>query len=158
MQEIRVVDVLVNSAGIFSTCELDRENTINVLGVFHTNVLGYLHWIYAVLPGMQRRANGYIINIASMSAKRVRPGCSTYALTKAAICSINEAILKENVHQGIRATAICPGDCDTQMGRVIAPDAELIPTEDVARTVLWLLSLSKTSIVPEVCIERRGRY
>lgn len=137
---------------------MDRDNPIDVLGMFHTNVLGYLNWIYAVLPGMQRRNTGYIFNISSMAAKRVRAGCSSYAITKASVNAMTEAILRENVHNGIRATAICPGDCDTEIGRAIAPDADLIPTEDIANTVMWLLSLSKTCIVPEVCIERWGRY
>jgi NADP-dependent 3-hydroxy acid dehydrogenase YdfG len=158
LRSIPRVDLLVNVAGIYREKELIGESLMDFDIVFKTNFHGYRNWIQRVLPLMREQKSGYIINISSMAAKRVRPGCSVYAISKAAINTLTESTLKENLQYGIRATAICPGDCDTEIGRAIAPDAELIPVEDIAHTVMWLLSLSKTAIVPEVCIERRGRY
>lgn len=158
VRHMRHVDLLVNVAGEYRYANIVDEDPVELVGLIHLNIIGYWNWTHAVLPTMHRQAQGYIINISSMAAKRVRPGCSSYAITKAGVNALTEATLKENLHYGIRATAICPGDCDTTMGHSIAPNADLIPPSDVAKTVMWLLSLSKTSIVPEVCIERRGRY
>lgn len=158
LRSIPHVDLLVNVAGIYREEELIEETLFDFEIVFKTNFHGYRNWIKRILPIMRKQGSGYIINISSMAAKRVRPNCAAYAISKTAINSLTEAVLKENLQHGIRATAICPGDCDTEIGRAIAPDADLIPVEDIARTVMWLLSLSQTSIVPEVCIERRGRY
>lgn len=156
--QVKTIDLLVNVAGEFRSSDIVNENPIELVGLIHTNLLGYWNWTHAVLPKMRLQGQGYIINISSMAAKRVRAGCSSYAITKAGVNALTKATLKENVHYRIRATAICPGDCDTQIGHQIAHYAELIPVDDIAKTVMWLLSLSKTSIVPEVCIERRGRY
>lgn len=158
LREIPHVDLLVNVAGRYGEKELINESLLDFDIVFKTNFHGYRNWIQRVLPRMREQGSGYIINISSMASKRVRPGCAAYAVSKAAINTLTEAVLRENLQYGIRATAICPGDCDTEIGRAIAPDAKLIATQDIANTVLWLVSLSQTCIVPEVCIERRGRY
>lgn len=152
------VDVLVNVAGEFHSCDVVEEDPGWLSAMIMSNLITAWNWSRTVLPGMQDRHCGYIINISSMAAKRVRAGCSSYAISKSGMNALTDAILRENVQYGIKATAICPGDCDTHIGQEIAPGEELIPLTDISRTVMWLLSLSKTAIVPEVCIERRGRY
>lgn len=152
------IDLLVNVAGMFHAAAITDEDQYHLNQLIDNNFLSTWNWVKAVLPTMYFQGGGYIINISSMAAKRVRPGCTSYAMTKAAINSFTEGILRENLAYGIRATAICPGDTDTEIGRSIAPGEALLPTDDIARTVLWLLSLSKTAVVPEVCIERVGRW
>lgn len=152
------IDLLVNCAGLYHGAMLQRETQGSLNSLLATNLIGTWNWIQAVLPTMRKQQGGYIINISSMSAVRPRPGISSYALTKAAVNSLTQSLIQEEVRDGIRATAICPGDTDTEMGRRIAPIPQLLPVGDTVKTVLWLLSLSETAIVPVVCIERKGRY
>lgn len=152
------VDVLVNVAGEFHSSEIVEEDPSWLTTMIMSNLVTAWNWTHTVLPGMRDRHCGYILNISSMAAKRVRAGCSSYSISKVGVNALTEAILRENLQYGIKATAICPGDCDTHIGREIAPGEELIPLVDISQTVAWLLSLSKTAIVPEVCIERIGRY
>ncbi len=157
VKTIPKINLLVNVAGIFEESEIIDEPCFD-MDLFRTNLIGTWNWTRVVLPIMRKQKGGYIINISSMAAKRVRKGCSRYAMSKAAVNSFTEAILRENIEYGIRATAICPGDTDTEIGRRIAPGEELLPTDDIAKTVTWLTSLSKTAIIPEICIERIGRF
>jgi len=152
------VDVLVNVAGAFHSCDFVQEDPSWLSAMIMSNLITAWNWSRTVLPGMRKRHCGYILNISSMAAKRVRAGCSSYSISKSGMNALTEAILRENVQYGIKATAICPGDCDTHIGQGIAPGEDLITLVDISQTVVWLLSLSKTAIVPEVCIERRGRY
>jgi NAD(P)-dependent dehydrogenase (short-subunit alcohol dehydrogenase family) len=151
------IDLLVNCAGVFHSGAIIDDTQNNLRGLFETNVLGSWNWIRTVIPIMRNQGKGYIINISSMAGKRARPGTSAYSLTKAAVNSLTESILKEELRNGIRATAICPGDTNTEMGKRIAREWELLPIEDTVNTVLWLLSLSDKAVVQEVCIERKGR-
>jgi NADP-dependent 3-hydroxy acid dehydrogenase YdfG len=59
----------------------------------------------------------------------------------------------------VRVSAILPGGVDTELIRQARPDLDssvLIKTADIARTVLFLLSLSDRAMIDQIVIRRRA--
>ncbi len=122
------IDVLVNSAGVglirpvaeASEEEFDRLASIDLRGL----------WLCCkhVIPHMQRRRQGSIVNIASIHARATMPLYGIYAGMKAGVVGLTRGIAVQYGPEGIRANAICPGLVDGKQTReVIArfvPDLE----------------------------------
>jgi NADP-dependent 3-hydroxy acid dehydrogenase YdfG len=128
------VDILVNNAGI----NVPRRHWPDVSqddweDVFRINVDGLFYCTQAVLPAMRARKEGLIINISSWAGARVSFLTGpAYTAAKHAVNALTENLNMEEGINGIRATAICPGEVSTDiMDRRPVP----IPAEDRARMV-----------------------
>ncbi len=110
------VDVLHNNVGItipggpveLAEEDWDRIMRINVKSMFLT--------CKHVLPHMERRGRGAIVNIASANAIRSLPAIAVaYAASKAAVIALTREIAIQYAAKGVRANAILPGLMDTPM-------------------------------------------
>jgi len=160
LERFKRVDVLVNNAGINL-----RDRKLAVLSgegwdqVIRINLTGAFNLIHAVLPAMRAQQDGLIVNISSMAGKRVS-GLSgaAYAASKHGLTGLNESINVEEGDNGIRATAVCPGEVDTEilLRRPVPLPAEerarLIGPEDVAEAVRFLATLPARTTVPELLL------
>lgn len=150
-------DVLVNNAGVYEEAEiaaLPLEQWERIVG---TNLRGTFLCTRAVLPLMQTRGGGYVINIASISGKRGLAGMGAYTASKFGVMGLTDCLRHEGAAHHIRATAICPGWVATPMAAGSGiPDADMVQPEDVARTVLYLLDLNPHVVVPEVVLDCLG--
>jgi 3-hydroxybutyrate dehydrogenase len=103
------VDVLVNNAGIqhvspvesFDPAKWDAVIAINLSAAFHTTRL--------VLPGMQARNWGRIVNIASAHGLVASANKSAYVAAKHGIVGLTKVVALENAKTGITCNAVCPG-------------------------------------------------
>ena len=110
-------DILVNNAGAdqhaFFTdttpADWHRLIAINLESVFAT--------IHAVLPAMQARRYGRIINIASEAGRGGSKGGAVYAAAKGGVIAFTKSIARENARYAITANVIAPGPIDTPMLR-----------------------------------------
>ncbi|MEM0987650.1 MAG: SDR family oxidoreductase [Pseudomonadota bacterium] len=141
------VDILVNNAGInvpkrhwgeVSTTDWEAIHRINVDGVFYCT--------QAVLPAMRVRKEGQIINISSWAG--VRPSFLTgpaYTAAKHAVNALTENLNMEECVNGIRATAICPGEVSTEiMDKRPVPipaeiRAKMVQPEDMGEAI-WFVA------------------
>jgi len=107
------VDVLVNNAGVMPLSYVadlrvdDWNQTIDV------NLRGVLHGIAAVLPSMNARRSGHIINVASTAAYRSAPTGVVYCATKFAVRAISDGLRKETTD--LRVTLVSPGLTRTEL-------------------------------------------
>ena len=109
------LDVLVNNAGVFSSCPVDempltewqRVLDVNLTGVF----LGCKHGVAA----MKRNgaAGGSIINISSVVGLRGQVGGAAYSASKGGVRLLTKTVAMENARLGIRCNSIHPGVIDT---------------------------------------------
>ena len=147
------IDLLFNNAGIFrgGTSEIALEDFVAMLDI---NLKAAFHFVSLIAPVMKQQKSGTIINISSRSGKYAKPGSGGYAASKFGLVGLNEALYRELSDKGIKVTAICPGWVDTEMATMSGLDgSDMIATADIVKTVEWLLTLSPTACVKEVCIE-----
>ncbi len=153
------LDILVNNAGIglfgalsdFSSQDFDRLIAVNLKAVF----LCCRQAMRLMIP----RKRGYIINISSVVGFKGYPNQSVYTATKHGVMGITKSLAVEAQPHGIRVSAVLPGGTDTEMSIPARPDlkrAELLQPEDIARTVLFLLSLSPRAAIDQIYIRRRS--
>ena len=150
------LDVLVNCAGVgvagsigdMATKHWDLQQSVNLRGAFLVT--------REALP-LLRNARGYVINLASIAGTIPTPGLAGYGAAKAALIALTRSLAREEVDNGVRVTALCPGFVDTPMAAWTGlPGDEMIQPEDCAELVRALLRLSPSARVPVVIVERAG--
>jgi NAD(P)-dependent dehydrogenase (short-subunit alcohol dehydrogenase family) len=108
-------DILVNNAGTddfgFFT-EMTPERWRRLLAV---NLEGVFNCTHAVLPAMQERAYGRIVNIASEAGRVGSKGSAVYSAAKGGVIAFTKTIARENARFGVTANAIAPGPIDTPL-------------------------------------------
>jgi 3-oxoacyl-[acyl-carrier protein] reductase len=87
------------------------------------------------------------------------PNQAAYTASKHALLGLTKSLAVEAQEQGIRVSAILPGAVNTKLGSVARPDLDpevLLQPEDIAHTVLFLLSLSDRAAIDQIYIRRSG--
>lgn len=152
------LDALVNVAGINSRFTLaDADETI-LDELWQVNVKGPLRLVRDAWPHLRACGSGRIVNLASLSGKRVINENLGYAMTKFAVVALTQAIRREGWDDGVRATALCPGLVDTDMTqghRAAVPPERMSDARDIAMLVETLLSLPNTASVAELAVNCR---
>ena len=125
--------------------------------IFATNVKSIFLTAKSIVPTMKAAGGGVIINLASISGIRPRPGNIAYATSKAAVILLTKALALEVAQFKIRVNCINPVGTDTPMlGKFFAegvsleegkkatintiPLGRLSMPEDVANAALFLAS------------------
>lgn len=160
-KEMGRLDLLVNNAGIGGGDTVESTATETFDKVMKTNVYGPFWSSREAYPLLTKNAideasglRGAIINISSLAGKEAWAGQATYSASKFALLALTQALADEGREARIRATAICPALVSTPMTGVSGPD--FLTPEDIATTVLYLLSLSAAAWPTEIVLPRRG--
>lgn len=112
------VDVIINNAGVMPLSPLNTLKVDEWDRMIDVNIRGVLHGIAAVLPGMEERGRGQVINIASIGAHAVSPTAAVYCATKYAVWAISDGLRQES--ERIRVTTICPGVVESELADSIS--------------------------------------
>ncbi len=145
------IDVLINCAGIVDRTGLESMSEDVLDDMWAVNVKGPLRLIRLALPHLRKSGSGRVVNIASLSAKRVKGDSIVgYSMTKYALLALSHAIRQIGWDDGIRVTAVCPGPVATDM---MDPDDDtIIQPEDVADLVATVIALPNTASVSELLV------
>jgi len=155
VQQIGVVDLLVNNAGMVGPIgpfwETDLDAWWRVMDV---NVRGAMLCTRAVLPSMIARRRGRVINIVSGAIPAAH--LSAYLTSKSALVRATECIAAEAAPHGVAVFALAPGTVRTRMSmhsveseegrrwipwfRRIFDEGLDLPADRVARLVVELAS------------------
>ena len=153
--ELGAVDVLVNSAGYAIWKPLEATTITEWDHTFAVNVRAAAYLCGAVLPGMQARGFGRIINIGSEAGVAIVPGFAAYCVSKHALRALTEVIQDANHENGIKAWVICPGFVNTDMGYVVpgADPADFLQVAEVVDVVRYLLRTGdNVKLGPEILL------
>lgn len=114
------IDIVFNNAGYpgGNGDFLDINNEI-WMHSWNVNVMGIVNMCRKIIPIMQTRGGGSIINNSSLSGLGVEPQLSAYSATKYAVVALTKSIAIEHGGDNIRANAVCPGLVATQMGQLV---------------------------------------
>ena len=103
------IDALVCSAGITGPNVPLADYPVDAWKqVFDVNVHGVFLCNRAVVPVMQKKDYGRIVNIASVAGKEGNPNASAYSASKAAVIGLTKSLGKELAKTGIRANCVTP--------------------------------------------------
>jgi 3-oxoacyl-[acyl-carrier protein] reductase len=106
--ELGHVDVLVNNAGLGGTANVVDMSDDEWGSVLDVTLTGAFRMMRAVLPHMQERKSGAIVNNASILGWRAQAGQSHYAAAKAGVMALTRCAAVEVAEQGVRINAVSP--------------------------------------------------
>lgn len=156
-RELGPLTALVNNAGILETqCRVESLTAERLNRILTTNVTGSFLCAREAIRRMSTKTGGRggaIVNVSSVASRTGAPGeYVDYAASKGAIDSFTLGLAQEVAAEGIRVNCVRPGFIYTDIhaaggepGRVdrvkqFVPMKRGGQPEEVARTILWLLS------------------
>lgn len=152
IHKFQTIDVVINCAGILKKTSLENYEEKIFDEIFTINVKGPIYLVSKAWEHLKKSGEGRVINICSLSAKRVKGGSFAYGMSKSALLSFTHSIRQAGWEHGIRATAVCPGWVNTGMIRDICPFdlSEITQPEDVAQLILDIIALPNRVSIPEL--------
>jgi len=108
------LDAIVNNAGVIRPGGVGETEPTDWLEMIQVNLLAVLAASKAAIPHLERSGRGQIINLGSMSGRRVGSAeTGVYAATKHAV---GQALRLELHGRGVRVSTIAPGYVRTGFG------------------------------------------
>lgn len=111
------VSVLVNCAGVLHLGPFLDQSADIWRHTLDVNVLGAVHCIRAVLPGMLARGAGTIVNVSSVAGRRGFADHAAYCASKFALEGLSASLRQEVAPKGVRVIVVAPGVVDTALGK-----------------------------------------
>ena len=160
-QQSVTIDILVNAAGVNipnrTMAEMNPEQFDEVMQI---NATGAYNCMHQVLPQMRQRHEGLVVNICSIAGVRaLNLGGIAYCASKFAMAALSTAVGNEEAQNGIRVTAIHPGEVNTPIleNRPVAVPEErkaiMVQPEDIGAIVVAIAQLPSQTHVPEMIIK-----
>ncbi len=109
------IDILVNNAGIMLLGPMTERPVEEWRQMMEVNVMGLLYCIKAALPSFVQQKSGYIVNVSSVSGRRVTSTGAVYSGTKFAVNAITDGLRQELTNYGVRIVSIEPGLVATEL-------------------------------------------
>ena len=146
------LDILVNNAGIsgmntpladYPVGEWQHVLDIDLTGVFLC--------CKAVVPILQQRGYGRIVNIASVAGKEGNPNACAYSAAKAGVIALTKSLGKELADLDIAVNCVTPAAARTAIFDQMSqehidymlskiPRGRFVQVEEIAALVAWLAS------------------
>jgi len=154
----RTIDLLINNSGLAVPETVEAISEEGWDKVMDTNLRGVMQLVRAVLPHMIRNSFGDIVNVSSQAGKHGYADVPSYCASKFGLLGYAEA-LRDHVRKigaNIRVFNLCPGLVDvenTNPGQ--EPRAGFIHVANIARTLMYVLSLDRNVVVEDISIYAR---
>ena len=147
-QRLGPVDALINNAGIMVVSPFLEEAESLTRRQMEINVHGVITGMRLVIPGMQRRRSGHVLNIASAAGKVGVAGEAVYVATKHAVVGLSEAVRYELRGTGVELSVVMPGLANTELasGMSAGRGVKLVEPDEVAAAVVDTLERPRFSV------------
>jgi len=153
ISKLGTVDVLINNAGMGKAGIKDVSEVTDSQAIkeYSVNVLGPLHCIQAVLPGMIENGGGAVVNVSSLKGHYNLTTLSSlsYGLSKASLIALTQALAK--AYPTVRFNSVSPGYVSTDMSKSWVPETferinrstimeRISQPEEIAAAIMFLAS------------------
>ncbi len=158
VKKIGNVDVLINNAGTFVEGSLDKNDPEKISTMIDTNIKGVVYTTKAVLPGMMKAGDGFIVNVSSTSGLKGREGQSVYAASKWAVTGFTESLKDDLKDTNIKVAGIYPGGMNTQIfakAGLSFSTEEFMDTDKVAEVIIFMLTRDESMIIDHLVVNKR---
>jgi NAD(P)-dependent dehydrogenase (short-subunit alcohol dehydrogenase family) len=173
-RELGTLTALFNNAGtILPSAKVTSVTAADLERLWRVNITSQFLCAREAVKRMSTKRGGKggaIVNMSSVHSRIGAPGAFvSYAASKGAIDSFTHGLALEVVGEGIRVNAVRPGIIDTELHalggdpnrpKTVGPTVPLgragLP-EEVARTVLWLLSEEASYVINAIVDVGGGR-
>jgi len=151
------IDALVNNAGIGVPMTIRNANEAGLDEIWAVNCKAPLNMIRCALPWLEKSGSGRIVNVASLSGKRVANDNVAYSMSKFAVMALTHSARRIAWDAGVRATAVCPSFVRTDMTAGVTRLArdEMIDPADLAELIATVIALPNTAAVAELLVNCR---
>ncbi|MEP3332176.1 SDR family NAD(P)-dependent oxidoreductase [Sedimentitalea sp.] len=157
LEKFGQLDALVNNAGTSNTFSIEAGDEAYLDALWTINVKGPLFLTRICLPHLKAAGSGRIINVASLSGKRVRNENIAYNMTKHAVLALTHGTRRIGWDHGVRATAICPSFVATDLTADVTKvsQTEMIDPLDLAELAATAIALPNTAAMAEMLVNCR---
>ena len=149
------IDLLVTSAGIFSTKPFTEFTTEDFNALVSTNLLGFLYITQLAVEQMLKQRSGAVVSITAALADQPIAGVNAAVpmITKGGLNAVIKSLAIEYAKDGIRFNAVAPGIVDTPMHdddpkeflKTLQPMGKIAQVSDVVDAVLYLAKAGQVS-------------
>ncbi len=153
------IQCLINNAGVTSFQSAESDSIEEIENIISTNLLGSIHMIKAVLPGMIAQKSGLIINILSVAALKVFTNSSAYAASKAGLLAYTNVLREEVREHNIRIVNILPGATKTAIWPAKTLNEfshRMMSPSEIASVVLNVIETNGTMVQEEIVLRPLG--
>ena len=124
MEKYGNIDVLVNNAGIQIRGPLEDFAEEDWNRILQTNLSSAFIISREIVKHMMERKSGKIVNICSLQSDLARPTIAPYAVSKAGLKMLTQAMATEWAKHNIQVNAIGPGYFKTEMTKALYENRE----------------------------------
>jgi 3-oxoacyl-[acyl-carrier protein] reductase len=116
MEELGAIDILVNNAGTVGGGRTLEDTSLEAWrSLFELNLFAAVDLVKRVVPGMQERGWGRIINISSENGTQPYPDMISYSASKGALDNFSKALSKQYAADGILVNTVSPAFIETPL-------------------------------------------
>lgn len=119
-QQLEQIDILINSAGILDFTYFSEQNPDRIQQIMMVNSVVPMQLTRAVLPEMQKRNAGHIVNIGSIFGSIGFPHYAVYSASKFALRGFSQALRRELLGSAIKVSYIAPRAIKTPINNALS--------------------------------------
>ncbi len=154
-----IPDIVINCAGVAHPGTFTALKPEIFDWMMDVNYFGTVNVLKNLVPGMEKRRSGIIVNISSIAGFIGLYGYTAYGASKFAVSGFTDALRSELKPYGIQVSLVFPPDTKTPqldyeskykpfITKELAGSANLMSSEAVAREIVRQVSRKKYIILP----------
>ncbi|MCU1739802.1 MULTISPECIES: SDR family NAD(P)-dependent oxidoreductase [Pseudomonas] len=150
------ITLLVNNAGVGATTSLLESEQDKMDAMIHLNVVALTHLAKAAATNFVARAEGTIVNIASIVAITPELLNGVYGGTKAFVLAFTQSLHHELSGKGVKVQAVLPGAISTEFWDIAGLPIQHLPgdivmnSDDLVDAALAGLALGELVTIPSL--------
>ena len=149
------IDILINNAGAgLSIKEVSDQTIEEIDNIIKLNLTSVIYGCREFGNQFKTQKTGTIINLASICARQCWPTWTTYAAAKAGVLNFSKGFYLEMKPHNVRVSCVIPSSASTgfQKASGIGAVTDLLTTDDIAQTILYVCNLPQHAVVEDVTV------